>query len=109
MSPTTSDPERLRAPHHEPGRAPHEEPGRAPHHDPGRTAPQHRRPWSVLVLLCVAQFMVVLDITVVNVALPSIGTDLGFAASDLQWVVSAYVLFTGGLLLLGGRLADILG
>jgi EmrB/QacA subfamily drug resistance transporter len=64
------------------------------------------QPWSILFLLGAAQFMVVLDITVVNVALPSIGTALGFAAGDLQWVVTIYVLFTGGLLLLGGRLAD---
>ncbi len=68
-----------------------------------------RRPWTVLVLLAVAQFMVILDVTVVNVALPSIGRGLGFAAGDLQWVVTAYVLFTGGLMLLGGRLADLLG
>jgi EmrB/QacA subfamily drug resistance transporter len=68
-----------------------------------------RRPWSILVLLSLAQFMVILDITVVNVALPSIGASLGFAAADLQWVVTIYVLFTGGLLLLGGRLADLLG
>src|SRR6266511_4925503 len=66
-------------------------------------------PWSALILLCVDQFMVVLDVTVVNVALPSIGADLGFAPADLQWVVTAYVLFTGGLLLLGGRTADLLG
>src|ERR671911_2413134 len=70
---------------------------------------QTRQPWTILVLLAVAQFMVILDVTVVNVALPSIGIDLGFAAGDLQWVVTAYVLFTGGLLLLGGRLADLLG
>ncbi len=68
-----------------------------------------RQPWTILVLLCVAQFMVILDITVVNVALPSIGRELGFAAADLQWVVTTYVLFTGGLLLLGGRMADLLG
>ena len=67
-----------------------------------------RRPWSLLVLLSLAQFMVVLDVTVVNVALPSIGADLRLAPGDLQWVVTAYVLFTGGLLLLGGRLADVL-
>lgn len=66
-------------------------------------------PWTILALLAVAQFMVILDITVVNVALPSIGVDLGFAAGDLQWVVTAYVIFTGGLLLLGGRMADLLG
>jgi EmrB/QacA subfamily drug resistance transporter len=68
-----------------------------------------KTPWTILVLLAVAQFMVILDITIVNVALPSIGEDLGFAAGDLQWVVTAYVLFTGGLLLLGGRAADLLG
>jgi EmrB/QacA subfamily drug resistance transporter len=66
-----------------------------------------RQGWAVLILLCVAQFMVILDITVVNVALPSIGGALGFAAADLQWVVTIYVLFTGGLLLLGGRVADL--
>jgi EmrB/QacA subfamily drug resistance transporter len=65
-----------------------------------------RQPWWILFLLGTAQFMVILDITVVNVALPSIGTALGFAAADLEWVVTIYVLFTGGLLLLGGRLAD---
>jgi EmrB/QacA subfamily drug resistance transporter len=68
-----------------------------------------RRPWTILALLAVAQFMVILDITVVNVALPSIGRDLGFTPGDLQWVVTAYVIFTGGLLLLGGRMADLLG
>jgi EmrB/QacA subfamily drug resistance transporter len=68
-----------------------------------------RKPWTLLVLLCVPQFMVILDVTVVNVALPSIGHTLGFAAADLQWVVSAYVLVTGGLMLLGGRSADLLG
>jgi EmrB/QacA subfamily drug resistance transporter len=68
-----------------------------------------RRPWTVLALLVVAQFMVVLDITIVNVALPSIGRALDFAAADLQWVVTAYVLCSGGLLLVGGRTADLLG
>jgi EmrB/QacA subfamily drug resistance transporter len=63
----------------------------------------------VLVLLCAAQFMVILDITVVNVALPSIQADLGIAIKDLQWVVTAYTLAFGGLLLLGGRAADRLG
>jgi EmrB/QacA subfamily drug resistance transporter len=72
------------------------------------THDEPRRPWSVLILLSVAQFMVVLDITVVNVALPSIGDDLGIRGEDLQWVVTIYVLLTGGLLLLGGRLADVL-
>jgi EmrB/QacA subfamily drug resistance transporter len=68
-----------------------------------------RPAWTILVLLCAAQFMVILDVTVVNVALPSIGRELGFVAADLQWVVTAYVLMTGGLLLLGGRVADLLG
>jgi MFS family permease len=68
-----------------------------------------RRSWALLVLLCVPQFMVILDVTVVNVALPSIGRRLGFANADLQWVVSSYVLMTGGLMLLGGRAADLLG
>ena len=54
--------------------------------------------WLPLILLSLAQFMVILDITVVNVALPSIGDELGFAPGDLQWVITAYVLFTGGLL-----------
>ncbi len=70
---------------------------------------REQRPWIVLVLLSIAQFMVILDVTVVNVALPSIGKDLGFQRDQLQWVVTAYVLFTGGLLLMGGRAADVLG
>jgi EmrB/QacA subfamily drug resistance transporter len=61
------------------------------------------------VLLCAAQFMLILDITVVNVALPSIQAELGIAIGDLQWVVTAYTLAFGGLLLLGGRAADLLG
>jgi EmrB/QacA subfamily drug resistance transporter len=68
-----------------------------------------RSKWFALALLCAVQFMVVLDIAIVNVALPSIQTDLGFAQEDLQWVISAYALVFGGFLLLGGRLADILG
>jgi len=63
----------------------------------------------VLALLVVAQFMVVLDIAIVNVALPSIGRSLSFAPGDLAWVVTAYVLASGGLLLVGGRLADVVG
>jgi EmrB/QacA subfamily drug resistance transporter len=62
-----------------------------------------------LVLLCVAQFVDVLDINAVIVALPTIGRDLGFAPEELQWVVTAYVLFFGGFLLLAGRLADLFG
>jgi EmrB/QacA subfamily drug resistance transporter len=68
---------------------------------------QHK--WLALALLATVQFMVVLDIAIVNVALPSIQVDLGFSQENLQWVISAYALMFGGFLLLGGRLADILG
>jgi len=68
-----------------------------------------RRKWLALALLCVVQFMVVLDIAIVNVALPSIQVDLGFSQQNLQWVISAYALVFGGFLLLGGRAADLLG
>jgi EmrB/QacA subfamily drug resistance transporter len=67
------------------------------------------RRWWALVLLCLAQFMVILDITVVNVALPTIGTDLHLDRASMTWVVTAYTLCFGGLMLLGGRLADTLG
>ena len=66
-------------------------------------------PWLVLVLICFAQFMVVLDATVVNVALPSIQEDLGLSEANLQWIVNAYTLVFGGFLLLGGRAGDLLG
>src|SRR5215208_5695017 len=65
--------------------------------------------WLALAVLAVAQFMVVLDVTIVNVALPAIQTDLGFSADGLQWIVNAYTLAFGGLLLLGGRVSDLLG
>src|SRR4051794_24392540 len=64
--------------------------------------------WTLL-LCCAAQFMVILDVSVVNVALPSIRADLGFSAANLQWVVNAYTLTFAGFLLLGGRAADLLG
>jgi EmrB/QacA subfamily drug resistance transporter len=73
-----------------------------------RIAAQDRR-WIALILLCVAQFVVVLDASIVNVALPTIGNSLKFTESDLPWVVNAYVLTFGGFLLLGGRAADLLG
>ena len=65
--------------------------------------------WKALALLCAAFFMVILDSAIVVVALPSIDADLGFSTGDLQWVLSAYLLSFGGLLLLGGRAADLLG
>src|SRR4026207_711210 len=70
--------------------------------------PDPRR-WKALALLCGAFFMVILDTAIVVVALPSIHTDLVFSPSDLQWVLSAYALTCGGLRLLGGRAADLLG
>jgi EmrB/QacA subfamily drug resistance transporter len=67
------------------------------------------RRWTALILLCVAQFVVVLDASIVNVALPSIGKGLHFSEQNLPWVVNAYVITFGGFLLLGGRAADLLG
>ena len=67
------------------------------------------RRWIALAVLVAAQFMVVLDVAIVNVALPSIKTDLHFTQSSLQWVITAYALMFGGFLLLGGRMADLLG
>src|SRR3954447_14626934 len=65
--------------------------------------------WAVLGLIVAAQFMVVLDMSIVNVALAAIKSDLQFSPAGLQWVISAYALTFGGFLLLGGRLADLLG
>src|ERR1044071_8334800 len=70
--------------------------------------PDPRR-WQALALLCTAFFMVILDSAIVVVALPSIDAELHFSSGDLQWVLSAYLLSFGGLLLLGGRAADLLG
>ena len=67
------------------------------------------RRWSALALIVTAQFMVILDVAIVNVALPSIKSDLGFSQTGLQWVITAYAILFGGTLLLGGRLADLLG
>lgn len=73
------------------------------------TGPSGRSRWWTLAVVAVAQFTVVLDVTIVNVALPKIQTDLGFTSENLQWIVSAYTLVFGGFLLLGGRAADLLG
>src|SRR3954451_20284915 len=73
-----------------------------------RPETSHSR-WAALALIVTAQFMVILDVAIVNVALPSIQTDLGFSQANLQWVVSAYALLFGGFLLLGGRVADLIG
>ncbi len=76
-------------------------------HEPGPT--DDRRRWMALYVLCAGMLMIVLDVTVVNVALPNIQTDLGFSQSSLAWVVNAYLITFGGLLLLAGRFGDILG
>src|SRR5260370_28538108 len=76
---------------------------------PTEAARQDRRRWWTLALVVAAQFMVVLDVAIVNVALPSIKTDLNFSQESLQWVITAYSILFGGALLLGGRLADLLG
>src|SRR5438874_4252312 len=68
-----------------------------------------RKRWFGLAVLVAAQFMVVLDVAIVNVALPTIKTDLHFSQESLQWVITAYSILFGGVLLLGGRMADLLG
>src|SRR2546423_1965032 len=70
---------------------------------------QNRKRWLALAVVVAAQFMVALDVAIVNVALPSIKTDLHFSQESLQWVITAYAIVFGGALLLGGRLADLLG
>ena len=77
-------------------------------HKPHRLDPNIKR-WRAFVLLAVAFFMTVIDLTIVNVSLPTIGRDLHFSQTSLQWVVTAYALTFGGFLLLGGRAADLLG
>src|SRR4051812_14153291 len=89
--------------------SPHAAHGHAPH-PPADAIPDAgpRRSWAVFGLMIAAQIMVILDVSVVNVALPSIGRGLHLSASDYQWTISAYVLLSGGLLLLGGRIADLI-
>jgi EmrB/QacA subfamily drug resistance transporter len=74
-----------------------------------RSGHPHFNPWLALAVVCMGQFMVILDATIVNVALPSIQTDLNISDDSLQWIVNAYTLFFGGFLLLGGRAADLIG
>src|SRR3954463_14708348 len=73
------------------------------------TNPHHDRRWGIPALLGIAQLMVVLDATIVNIALPSAQKDLGFSDDSRQWIVTAYALAFGSLLLLGGRLGDLFG
>src|ERR1700727_2378606 len=69
----------------------------------------NRRRWSAFIILCLGSLMIVLDTTIVNVALPSIRSDLGFSEASLAWVVNGYLLTFGGVLLLGGRLGYLYG
>src|SRR3712207_3347168 len=85
----------------------------APHTAPGGpeadARPDDRDRWLALVVLCVGMLMIVLDATIVNVALPSIQDDLDFSQATLAWVVNGYLITFGGLLLLAGRLGDLIG
>src|SRR5436853_7693037 len=76
---------------------------------PGEASVRDRSRWLALYVLCVGMLMIVLDATIVNVALPSIQKDLGFSQNDLAWVVNAYLIAFGGLLLLSGRIGDLIG
>jgi hypothetical protein len=73
------------------------------------TDPHHDRRWLILGVVGIAQLLVVLDVTIVNIALPSAQADLGFSDDDRQWIITAYALAFGSLLLLGGRIADLFG
>ncbi|MCX5127238.1 MFS transporter [Streptomyces sp. NBC_00347] len=96
--------------HADPAGAGHPHHAATAHHGHAEAgAPPDPRRWLILALLCTAQFMLIVDVTVVNVALPTIGGELGLNAGALTWVVTAYTLFFGSLLLLGGRLGDLLG
>src|SRR5919107_3383069 len=74
-----------------------------------KIATQDPRRWKALALLSLAQFLIIMDTSIIGVALPAIQQQFGFSQSDLQWIFSAYVIVFGGLLLLGGRLSDIIG
>jgi MFS family permease len=84
------------------------EPQKVPAEATGRVHLSDRR-WLALLILCLGDLMIVLDVTIVGVALPSIRADLGFSEESLAWVVNAYLITFGGFLLLGGRLGDLLG
>ena len=89
----------------------HEKPASPARHEAPEAAPLHAYPrrWLALAVIAVAQLMVVLDATIVNIALPHAQADLGISDANQQWVVTAYTLTFGGLLLLGGRIADYWG
>src|ERR687889_2454697 len=75
----------------------------------GKDNPHYEKRWLILAVIAVAQLLVVLDVTIVNIALPSAQRDLGFSDDQRQWVITAYALAFGSLLLLGGRIADLFG
>src|SRR2546423_10617087 len=75
----------------------------------GQMGTEDRRRWLALYVLCIGMLMIVLDATIVNVALPTIQDDLGFSQNNLAWVVNAYLIAFGGLLLLSGRIGDLIG
>src|ERR1700733_2566177 len=81
----------------------------ATHDEQGNTHAAERSHWIALYVLCVGVLMIVLDVTIVNVALPSIQDDLHFTTASLAWVVNAYLIAFGGLLLLAGRFGDLIG
>ncbi len=110
-----------RSSHAQPHQSPKPTASPPPPHTAARTPPTHptapastedengpRKSWVVLALALAAQILVVLDISVVNTALPTIGRDLGLDGAEMQWVVTAYLMMSGGGLLLGGRIADLL-
>src|ERR1700704_6552750 len=106
MTPPLSDPSGIL------GSAPSSRPGRGSRsrgRRTGRGVTAERRRWLALLVLCMGDLMIVLDTTIVNVALPSIRVDLGFSETSLVWVVNAYMLTFGGFLLLGGPLGDLFG
>ena len=70
---------------------------------------KYEKRWTALALLCTAQFIVIMDTSIIGVALPAIKTELGYTQSGLQWIFNAYVILFGGILLLGGRLSDLFG
>ena len=86
-----------------------QEKGSSDHEQESLIATQDPRRWKALALLSLAQFLIIMDTSIIGVALPAIQQQFGFSQSDLQWIFSAYVIVFGGLLLLGGRLSDILG
>lgn len=73
-----------------------------------QSTPYNKR-WSALFLLCTAEFLVIMDTSIIGVALPAIKADLGYTQTGLQWIFNAYVILFGGFLLLGGRLSDLFG